>query len=262
MAGALQINFTMRVIITTRTNQFSIEVGSQEKVVEIKRKLEQILGVSVASQILTVSGWELIDGLDMEDYPIITDGTKVDLTIKSVSPHPSHFNKIQIIVKFSARQIIIEVDITDTVRSLKEKIHILDNMPIKRMSLFHSGVELDEDFRNLSEYGIGEFSEIVVFLKSMSRSREDPPSRKLSLVVQTSSSLLNAATIPVEMRDASTVSELKQMLLSRKILPPDEYLFIHKQRIMRDGCSLRWHGVENGDFLYVFKGTVSRSGSF
>ncbi|XP_020204110.1 uncharacterized protein LOC109789542 [Cajanus cajan] len=247
----------MRVAIVTRTNHFFMEVGNQETVVEIKRKIEQIHGVPVASQILTVSGWELLDGLDMEDYPIVTEGTKVDLTIKQVEPHP---NKMQITVKFSARKFNIEVDRTDTVRSLKEKIHIIDSTPIKRMSLYSSGIELDEDFRVLSEYGIRESSEIVVFLKTMNRSRDEPPTRKLSLVVQTSSSLLNAATIPLEMRDASTVNELKQLLLSRKILPVDDYLFIHRQRIMRDSCSLRWHGVENGDCLYVFKGTVSRSG--
>ncbi|KAJ1418127.1 Ubiquitin-like domain superfamily [Sesbania bispinosa] len=251
----------MRVVIVTRTNQFFIEVGSQETVVEIKRKIEQIQGVPVASQILTVSGWELVDGLDMEDYPIVTEGTKIDLTIKTVEPHPNnHPNKMQIIVKFSARRINIEVDRTDTVRSLKEKIHIIDSTPIKRMTLFFSGIELDEDFRNLYEYGIREFSEIVVFLKTMNRSRDEPPTRKLSLVVQTSSSLLNAATIPLEMRDANTVNDLKHLLLSRKILPVDDYLFIHRQRIMRDSCSLRWHGVENGDCLYVFKGTVSRNG--
>lgn len=253
----------MRVVIATRTNQFFIEVGHQEKVVEIKGKIEQIFGVPVASQLLSVSEWELLDGLDMEDYPIVTEGTKIDLTIKSsMGSNHTHLDKIQITVKFSARQINIEVDRTDTVRSLKEKIHIMDNTPIRRMSLFFSGRELDEDFRNLYEYGISESSEITVFLKTMNRSRDDPPSRKLSLVVQTSSSLLNAATIPVEMRDASTVNELKQLLLSREILPDDEYLFIHRQRIMRDSCSLRWHGVENGDFLYVFKGTVSRSGCF
>ncbi|XP_061363079.1 uncharacterized protein LOC133306729 [Gastrolobium bilobum] len=250
----------MRVVIVTRTNQFFIEVGTQETVVEIKRKIEQIHDVPVASQILTVSGWELVDGLDMEDYPIVTEGTKVYLTIKLVESHTNHPNKMQITVKFSARQINIEVDRTDTVRSLKEKIHIIDSTPIKRMTLFFLGKELDEDFRNLNEYGIREFSEIVVFLKTMNRSRDDPPARKLSLVVQTSSSLLNAATIPLEMRDASTVNELKQLLLSRKILPVDDYLFVHRQRIMRDSCSLRWHGVENGDGLYVFKGTVSRSG--
>lgn len=247
----------MRVAIVTRTNQFFIEVGTQETVAAIKRKIEQILGIPVPSQILTVSGWELLDGLDMEDYPIVTEGTKVDLTIKPVEPHP---NKMQITEKFSARKFDIEVDRTDTVRSLKEKIHIIDSTLIKRMTLYFSGRELDEDFRILSEYGIREFSEIVVFLKPLNRSREEPPTRKLSLVVQTSSSLLNAATIPLEMRDASTVGDLKQLLISRKILPVDDYLFIHKQRIMRDSCSLRWHGIENGDCLYVFKGTVSRSG--
>ncbi|KAI4322534.1 hypothetical protein L6164_022218 [Bauhinia variegata] len=251
----------MRVTIVTRTSQLFIEVGSRETVVEIKRKIEQVLNVPVASQILSVSGWELLDGLDMEDYPIVSEGTKIDLTIKPMEPlpNPNHFNKIQIAVKFPARQINIEVDRTDTIRSLKEKIHIIDGTPIKRMTLFFSGRELDDDFRNLTEYGIRECSEIIVFLKAVNRSRDEPPSRKLSLVVQTSSSLLNAATIPLEIRDASTVNDLKQLLLSRKILPLDDYLFIHKQRIMRETCSLRWHGVENGDCLYVFKGTVSRS---
>ncbi|KAK7261073.1 hypothetical protein RIF29_27377 [Crotalaria pallida] len=253
----------MRIVIISRTNHFFIDVGAQEKVVEIKRKIEQIHGVPMASQILTVSGWELLDALDMEDYPIVTEGTKVYLTIKPVEPpHPNnnHPNKMQITVKFSARQINMEVDQTDTVRSLKEKIHIIDSTPIKRMTLYFSGREMDEDFRNLNEYGIHESAEIIVFLKTMNRSRDEPPTRKLSLVVQTSSSLLNAATIPLEMRDSSTVNDLKQLLLARKILPVDDYLFIHRQRIMRDSCSLRWHGVENGDCLYVFKGTVSRSG--
>ncbi|KAK9285852.1 hypothetical protein L1049_025053 [Liquidambar formosana] len=169
----------------------------------------------------------------MEDYPIVTEGTKIDLTVKCIGPPLENFSKIQITVKFSARQINIEVDRTETVRSLKEKIHIVDGTPIKRMALFFSGKEMDEDFRNLSEYGICEFSEIIVFLKTVSRLRDEPPSRRLSVVVQTSSSLLNAARIPLEMKDSSTVSELRQLLLSRKILPIDDYLFIHKQRIMR-----------------------------
>ncbi|XP_041009325.1 uncharacterized protein LOC121253368 [Juglans microcarpa x Juglans regia] len=254
----------MRVIVVTRAHQFVIEVGLQEPVLEIKRKIEQLFGVPVASQTLSVLGWELMDGLDMEDYPIVTEGTKIDLTIKSLLllPPLNHCSRIQIVLKFSARQFNIEVDATETVRSLKEKIHIMDGTPLKRMSLFYSGMEL-EDFRNLNEYGVREFSEIVVFLKSMqNRMSDEPPSARLSLLVQTSSSLLNAARIPLEMiKDSCTVNELRQILLSREILPIDDYLFIHKQRIMRDNCSLRWHGVENGDCLYVFKGTVSQSGS-
>ena len=252
----------MRVVVVTRTLEFVMEVGLQEPVLEIKMKIEQFLGVPVASQTLSVSGWELMDGLDMEDYPIVTEGTKIDLTFKSmiILPPLNHCSKIQILVKFSSRQFNIEVDTTETVRSLKEKIHIIDGTPIKRMSLFYCGIELQEDFRNLTEYGIHEFSEIIVFLKAINRLRDEPPSKRPSLVVQTSSSLLNAASIPVELKDSCTVNDLRQLLLSKKILPIDDYLFIHKQRIMRDNCSLRWHGVQNGDPLYVFKGTISRSG--
>jgi ubiquitin C len=252
----------MRIIIAIRSTQFFMDVGTQEKVVEIKRKIEQIYGVPVADQILTCYELELVDGLDMEDYPMITEGTKVDLAIKQVEPNSISYNdkmKMHISVKFPARQIKIEVDQTDTVRSLKEKIHIVESTPIKKMTLFFRGRELNEDFRNLNEYGIHESSEVIVFLKNAHQPK-DPPSKKLRLVVQTSSSLLNGATIPLEMRDANTVKDLKQVLLGGKILPADDYLFIHRQRIMRDSCSLKWHGVENGDCLYVFKGTISRNG--
>ncbi|KAK6919389.1 Ubiquitin-like domain [Dillenia turbinata] len=244
----------MMVIIVTETYQFAMEVSHQEPVLEIKQKIERVLGVPVASQTLAIWGWELINGLDMEDYPIVTEGTKINLTI---NPILQNLCKMQITVKFSAKRVTIEVDRSETVRSLKEKIHIMNGTPIKRMSLFFSGIEM-EDFRNLSEYGICEFSEIIIFLRSMSKSIADPPSKSLTVTVQTSSSLLNSASIPIDIKDTSTVSEMRQMLLSSKILPVDDYIFIHKQRIMRDSCSFRWHGVANGDFLYIFKGTISR----
>ncbi|KAJ6370395.1 hypothetical protein OIU76_028633 [Salix suchowensis] len=137
----------MKVIVVAGAREFLFEIGVQDSVLDIKRRIQQLVGVPVAAQILAVSGWELIDGLDMEDYPIVIEAQELN------SPMPlfsSYCRKIQIIVKFSARQINIEVDRSDTVRSLKGKIHLFDGTPIKRMSLFFSGVELDEDFRNLS----------------------------------------------------------------------------------------------------------------
>jgi hypothetical protein len=81
----------------------------------------------------------------------------------------NHCSKIKFIVKFSARQFNIEVDITETVLSLKENIYIIYGIPIKRMFIFYYGIgiELEEDFCNLSEYGMCEFSKIMVFLKTM-----------------------------------------------------------------------------------------------
>ncbi|KAK3006862.1 hypothetical protein RJ639_016844 [Escallonia herrerae] len=38
-----------------------------------------------------------MDGVDLDDYPIITEGTKVGLTIKSNSPSQEHQSQIQIV---------------------------------------------------------------------------------------------------------------------------------------------------------------------
>lgn len=139
---------TMRVtIIDTWGHEFTIEVGLKEPVLEIKRKVEQLLGVPAASQTLAVSEWELEDGLDMEDYPIVTEGTKIDLTIKCMEPTLNQSSKIQIIVKSSATH-QIEVFRTETVESLKEKIHIIDGTPIKRMSLFFLELSWKKIFAN------------------------------------------------------------------------------------------------------------------
>ncbi|GFQ08395.1 hypothetical protein PHJA_002983500 [Phtheirospermum japonicum] len=168
--------------------------------------------------------------------------------------------QMRVTIKFSSRKIEIDVDKTDTLRSLKEKIHIVDGTSIKRMTLFFNGTEMLDDFRDLNDYGIREGSEIAVFLRAMSRVAV--PTRRVEVVVQTSSSLMDGSRMPVEMSDTSRVDEMRRMMVERRMLPEDEYIFIHKQRIMREDCSLRWHGVENGDFVYVFKGTVSRGGDY
>ncbi|GKB45673.1 ubiquitin-like superfamily protein [Tanacetum coccineum] len=114
----------MRIQILTETYILTMEVNMQETIIEIKRKIENFLGVPMSSQTLSVCDWELLDGLDLEDYPIVTENN-------------------------------LAVDKTETVGSLKEKIHIIDGTPIKQMTLFFLGVEMEEDFRNLSDYGVG-----------------------------------------------------------------------------------------------------------
>ncbi|ESQ51821.1 hypothetical protein EUTSA_v10017634mg [Eutrema salsugineum] len=243
-----------------------MEIGEQESVLEIKKRLGQFLQIPTSSLTLFVSCWELLDGLDIEDYPIISHGTRIDLTVTPffTEPPPSFTSpavkKFHVTVKFPSKQFTIEVDGTETVSSLKDKIHIVENTPIKRMQLYFSGIELDDDFRNLNEYGIREFSEIVVFLKSINRAKDVAPVRTLCFLVQTSSALYNGARIPVEIKDSCTISEMREGLQANKTLPRDEYIFVHKQRIMRENCSLRWHGVENGETLFVFKGSISRGG--
>ncbi|XP_047950787.1 polyubiquitin [Salvia hispanica] len=238
----------MKIIISTKLCKFTIDVSTHEPILEIKNKIQGLLGIPAQSQTLTVWDWELIDGLDLEDYPLISDGTNINLSTTSA--------KMKITVKFSARKMEVEAEQSDTVGRLREKIHMMERTPMRRMALFFNGAEMEDDLRSLREYGVGGGGEVVVLMKAMG----EATSRRVVVVVQTSASLMDGARIPVEVKDSSRVGEVREMLVERKLLPLDEYILIHKQRIMREDFSLRWHGVETGDVLYVFKGSVSRAG--
>lgn len=92
----------MWVIIVTSSDEFPIEVSHQESILDIKQKITNMLGIPVASQTLAVLGFELIDGLDMDDYPIINDGTRINLTVDSIDkPSPD-----QVVLSMSLLHIV------------------------------------------------------------------------------------------------------------------------------------------------------------
>lgn len=240
----------MIIYVVTEEGEIPLEVDLMETVLVVKQKLQLLLRVPVARQTLSIYDIELVDGFEMEFYGI-NKNTRINLTIM-----PSN-NKFQIVVKLLTRdRIDLEVEAMDTVISLKDKIHNNIGVPIRQLTLFYLGTELENHWR-LSDYGIGLHSEILAILKPVPHSRVIPQPRRLSLVVQTSSSL-NSASIPLEMNECDTVSNVRELLLEKNYLPRNDYFFIHKQRIMKDNQSLRSHGVKNGDSIQVFQGTVSK----
>lgn len=239
----------MIIYVVTGEGEIPLEVDLMETVLVVKQKLQLLLRVPVARQTLSLYDIELVDGFEMEFYGV-NKNTRINLTIM-----PNN-NKFQIVVKLLTREIDLEVEAMDTVVSLKDKIHSNIGVPIRQLILFYLGTELENQLR-LSDYGIGLHSEILAILKPVPHSRMIPQPRRLSLVVQTSSSL-NSASIPLEMNECDTVSDVRELLLEKNYLPRNDYFFIHKQRIMKDNQSLRSHGVKNGDSIRVFQGTVSK----
>ncbi|KAL3624678.1 hypothetical protein CASFOL_031346 [Castilleja foliolosa] len=234
----------MNINIVTKDSKFSMDVGSQEPILEIKKRIQKILGIPISSQTLSAYDWELIDDLDLSYYPI-SDGTPIHLST----------TQLRVTIKFSSREIELDVNKTDTLLSLKEKIHIVDGTSIKRMTLFFDGKEMLDDYQDLNDYGLQEGSEIMVSSKPLSQLAA--ATRRLEVVVEK----VGGMRFPVEMSETSRVDEMRNMMVEKGMLPEDDYIFVHKQRLMEADCSLRWHGVENRDFIYVFKGTVSEGKS-
>ncbi|KAG9454150.1 hypothetical protein H6P81_007054 [Aristolochia fimbriata] len=233
----------VKVIISVQEEKQPLEVKLTETVLQLKQRLEQLLGVPVCRQTLSIYDFELIDEFDMDFYQV-SEGTQIDVSITAA--------KLRLWVTIGTRRIRLHLDGNETVAEMKAEIQKQDGTPTKRLILFFSGREM-EDRSYLREYGVVDDCEINVIL----RPATPPPlpqTRRLNLVVRTASSL-NSANIPVEMDETCTVREVRRLLLGKKLLPPDDYFFIHKQRILGENKSLYCHGVKNGDHLHVFKGT-------
>lgn len=250
---------------------FSIEVGFFDSVLEIKEKVQKYQGVPVTKQILIFNGHVLRDDRNVEDCEILqnsriqlvvaseTDKATIDNEIENLSPS----KKIQLNVKIpnSKIHVPLEMDVSDTVGRLKEKIQEMEAVPAaNRLAVHSSGTEL-QDHRSLRDCELSDNSDIdVSFRGSPTASRSGSTiSKKLKLMVLPKPGMKK---IPVEVNASDNVEELRKELqkLQQRLLfqlPQEDYFFIHKQSVMDDDRSFRWHRVGQGDTIEIFHGKVT-----
>lgn len=269
-----------------RGRSFSIEVGFFDTILEIKEKVKKYQGIPVSKQTLIFNGNVLKDDLNIEHTEILQN-SHIQLMIaasesdKSPENSSSPSKKIQLNVKIPTYKmhVPLEMEVTDTVGKLKEKIQEMEAVPVNRLMIHSSGAEL-QDHRSLCECEISENSDIDVSFRpspttaspaamaALSPSPSPGPglgpttllgSKKLKLLVLPK---CGTKKIPVEMNASDNVGELRKELqkLQEKLqfsLPQEGYFFIYKQNVMDDDRSFRWHHVVQGDTIEIFNGSVT-----
>ncbi|KAJ6767290.1 UV EXCISION REPAIR PROTEIN RAD23 [Salix purpurea] len=187
--------------------------------------------------------------------------------LKSRLKKPQPSKKVQLNIKIPSNQtpVPLEMDMGDTVLHLKEKIHEIEPVPVKRLVLQSNGAEL-QDHRSLHDCELKYNSEINVIVKpSPTGSGSIGGSagfKKLRVIVLTR---CGTKRIPIEVSPSDNVEVLRKELhiLQHQMqfqLPQEGYFFIHKQDVMDDDRSFRWHRVKQGDIIEIFNGRVT-SGS-
>ncbi|KAK7846358.1 ubiquitin domain-containing protein 7SL RNA1 [Quercus suber] len=269
-----------------RGRPFSIEVGFFDTISEIKEKVKKYQGILVSKQTLIFNGIVLKDDLNVEHTEILQN-SHIQLMItasesnKSPENSSSPSKKIQLSVKIPTYKmhVPLEMEVTDTVGKLKEKIQEMEALPVNRLMIHSSSAEL-QDHRSLCECEISENSDIDVSFRpsptaaspaAMAALSPSPGlgpglgpttllrSKKLKLLVLPK---CRTKKIPVEMNASDNVGELRKELqkLQEKLqfsLPQEGYFFIYKQNVMDDDRSFRWHHVGQGDTIEVFNRSVT-----
>lgn len=243
----------MHVAIVTEGGEHPLEVDPMETTAEVKQNLEGLLSIPARRQILSCDQPDFFDFMTME-FLGVKENDRIVLTINSEE------NRYKIMVKISARVISLVVEEMDTVANLKNKIQEnIGGLNGQQITLFYKDSKMRDNGR-LFEYKLGMNSEIIAALEPVTHSSSAmmlASPKRLSFVVEAPPSL-NSMRIPVEMVASSTVNDLRKLLLNKKHLPRDDYIFIHKQELMEDNQSLHWHGVKDGDTIDAFPGYVTQ----
>jgi Ubiquitin family len=154
----------MQIFIKTFDNTLLLEVSSNTSVMNVKEKIWATKGIPIKQQILHFSGIELNDKKCLGEYNICD----ISILILSLRLKGGMLICVRSTISMfhggsgDGRKLVLDVESTDTIRSIKETILMCEGVPI-RTQIISFGGKIMENSRTLEECTIHENSTLVLF---------------------------------------------------------------------------------------------------